>query len=396
MFERDIMMSEPQGTTDAKPAWLNDFVTRTCGQVPYFNSYAWPADHFEDLPTTSRANLSTDITRFVPDSVSLERMMIFSTSGTTGHPLIVPSHPVVAGRYLAFHLRALKRAGVELTHGAGQVGVILLGFQRNCFTYISVNPSRGESGLAKINLHPSDWRHPDDRAAYLNAMAPEIYSGDPLSFAELLTLPITAKPRALLSVSMHLSEGLRQQLQDRFSCPVLDIYSLNEAGPVAVYDSQLDGYVLLQSMLYVEVLDDKGVPVKNAERGEITLTGGFNFCLPLLRYRTGDHARLDVNDNTVILRDLVGRRPVRYRLPSGAWINNIDITHALTELAIPRFGLHQHTDGQFTLKLTSRAMQHAKRAQTILQSLLGIPRVNIEEIKVNDKIIQYTSDLDGD
>jgi phenylacetate-coenzyme A ligase PaaK-like adenylate-forming protein len=28
------------------------------------------------------------------------------------------------------------------------------------------------------------------------------------------------------------------------------------------------------------------------ERGEVTPTGGFNFCLPLLRYRTGDYPRL--------------------------------------------------------------------------------------------------------
>ena len=34
-------------------------------------------------------------------------------------------------------------------------------------------------------------------------------------------------------------------------------------------------------------------PVPAGERGEITLTGGFNFCLPLLRYRTGDFASLD-------------------------------------------------------------------------------------------------------
>lgn len=44
-----------------------------------------------------------------------------------------------------------------------------------------------EAGLAKINLHPDDWRDPDDRARYLDALAPEIVAGDPISFAALLT-----------------------------------------------------------------------------------------------------------------------------------------------------------------------------------------------------------------
>jgi fatty-acyl-CoA synthase len=57
---------------------------------------------------------------------------------------------------------------------------------------------------------------------------------------------------------------------------VLDLYSMNEAGPVAVADPQAGGHVLLQHTLYVEILDEAGQPVPTGTRGEITLTGGFN------------------------------------------------------------------------------------------------------------------------
>ena len=137
---------------------------------------------------------------------------------------------------------------------------MLLGHQRRCFTYVSVTPTMGESGLAKLNLHVDDWRHPDDRARYLDAMAPELIAGDPISFAELLTLPMTHRPAALMSVSMMLLPGMRARLEQRFDCPVLDIYSLNEVGPVAVYDDAAGGHVLLQHRLYVEILDGEGKP----------------------------------------------------------------------------------------------------------------------------------------
>src|SRR5207253_11178665 len=130
-------------------------------------------------------------------------------------------------------------------------------------------------------LHLAAWRHPDDRAKYLDALAPEVITGDPLSFAELATLPLRWRPRALLSTSMALRPALRRTLEERFGCPVLDLYSLNEAGPVAVFDDRAGGHVLLQPRMYVEILDRAGRPVPPGERGEVTLTGGFNPCLPL-------------------------------------------------------------------------------------------------------------------
>ena len=111
---------------------------------------------------------------------------------------------VVAANYLTFQKRALRRFGIELRNGRGKVGVVLIGNQRKCFTYVSVTPSMDESGLAKINLHPADWRDPDDRAKYLDALNPELITGDPLSFAALAKLPVRTQPRALISTSMML------------------------------------------------------------------------------------------------------------------------------------------------------------------------------------------------
>ncbi len=37
---------------------------------------------------------------------------------------------------------------------------------------------------------------------------------------------------------MALLPGLRRRLEERFACPVADLYSMNEAGPVAVFDPE--------------------------------------------------------------------------------------------------------------------------------------------------------------
>lgn len=393
-YEREIAGASVGWRPGAVPDWIPSFVAEVFARVPHYRALGSAPRLLEDVAPVSRADLAADIAQFVPDTVALDRMIHFRTTGTTGHPLILPSHPVVAARYAAYHRRALRRVGIEPRHGRGQVGVVLLGYQRQCFTYVSVSPTMGESGLAKLNLHLNDWRHPDDRARYLDALAPEIVAGDPISFAQYLKLPLTRAPRALISVSMTLLPGLREQLERRFGCPVLDIYSLNEVGPVGVFDAALGGHLLLQPRLYVEILNREGRPVPPGEVGEITVTGGFNFCLPLLRYRTGDVAALQFSEQGPVLTGLSGRRPVRY-LARGAWINNIDVTHALLQFPLSHFNVHQRADASVVLRLALDAMTYADAARAALAPLFGTQGLTVEVLQADGKTLQYTSDLEG-
>ena len=389
-FEAEVQAAQitPLG---CKPGWLESFVERAWSQVPAYRRRGQRPEHFEDIPTISRADLGCDCPSFVPDDIPLERLINFRTSGTTGHPLLLPSFPTVAASYLAFHKRALRRFGIELRHGRGQVGVILIGFQRKCFTYVSVTPTMDESGLAKINLHPDDWRDPGDRGRYLEDMEAEVIAGDPISFAELMDVAPRIRPRALLSTSMALLPGMRKRLEERFQCAVVDLYSMNEAGPIAAFDPAVNGHVLLQHCMHVEILAD-GKPVGPGERGEITITGGFNACLPLLRYGTGDYASLAQTPmGEPMLISLQGRPPTRFRAASGQWLNNIEVTHALQEFALSQFALHQRADGVLEFR---SAGGNEGQLLTRLESLFGAGMARVETRALfDDKVVQYTTDL---
>lgn len=390
-------IEQPAAGTRQAPDWCRAFLDHCLNRVPFYRRYPKVAD-WQALPTTSRADLARDISAFVPDNLSLERMICYTTSGTTGHFIYIPSHPDVAARYRAFHQKALHWAGIDIAKGDGSdMGVLLAGYQQRCFTYVSVIPGMEESGLAKLNFHPDDWRHPDDRARYLDAMRPRLITGDPLSLYELSRIPFEHTPAAILSTSMTLLSGQRESLQQRFKCPVLDLFSLNEAGPVAVRLPGESGFRFLQSRLRVELLDESGLPVAAGERGEITLSGGFNDYLPLLRYRTGDFARLhDEADGTTTLVDLEGREPVRFRTRQGIWLNNVDITHALASFALAQFILHQNRNGALRLRIHGDC--HVKPAlRERLLALFGADQtLTIEDsCSFDDKVIQYQSELPG-
>ncbi len=150
---------------------------------------------------------------------------------------------------------------------------------------------------------------------------------------------------------------------------------------------------LLQPRLFVELLDRDGRPVAPGERGEITLTGGINPWLPLLRYRTGYTALMAVRGREPVLVGLEGRAPVRFRAADGSWLNNIEVTHALGRFALAQWTLHQHADGRLELR-TSGGDAAALRAA--LADLFGAAAIEVDAgASFDGKVRQYTSDLAG-
>lgn len=410
-LERARKFAEELQTTPAwnhgeVPPWLVEFVARCYREVPIYRRRGPPpralsggaaaVEGFFDLPTIDRADLNREPWSFVPDSQPLDNLIIYNTSGATGHPLAILTHPDTLALYVPLLEAALAARGVALDAGPDRVAIALVCFQKKTYTYAAISAVLDQAGFVKMNLSPDEWRDPADRAKFLDDLNPGVYTGDPISFVELANLPLATRPGALLSTAMALADGTRRQIESRFDCPVIDVYSMNESGPIAValpHSRTPAPMRLLQPRLYVEILNPDGTSCPPGARGEITLSGGFNPFLPLLRYRTGDHAALEFHDGRPLLAGLEGRPPVVFRAADDRPINNLDVSNALRPFAIAQFQLHQFADGSLRLRLRGAAADEG----AILAALLSLfgrgQRLAIEELAANDKVVQYTSDL---
>ena len=397
-FEAELSAA-PRGWRHGEiPPWLEAFAARCFRDVPFYRRYGAQPASFFDIPTSQRADLSAEPWAFVPDDLPLDDLIVYNTSGTTGHPLDILSHPESASKYLPLLQAALDLHGLRLDGGSDpatgrpRVSIVLACFQRRTYTYASLSSYLGGAGFAKVNLNPDDWREPDDRQRFLDDCQPEIYTGDPLSFAELARLPLAHRPKALISTAMQLLPALRRSLEVRFGCPVINLYAMNEAGPIAALTPA--GYLPLQHRLYIEILDPSGAPCPPGARGEVVLSGGFNPFIALLRYRTGDWASLHFNGSQPLLRDLEGRPPVVFSAANGQAINNIDVTGRLKPFALPRFSLHQAANGALTLSIPPAADATALRAAML--DLFGQDQelriVELSHDAPEGKVIQYTRD----
>jgi len=327
------------------PVWLADHVAFCQSTVPFYRRRAKPGDAFQEIPTCNRSDLAPKVWDFVPDVAPLEHVIVFSSSGTTGHPTRTPHHPASAASGIPLLEHALRtRLGLELLRGPDHVAITNVAAYPSAFTTAIVIAYLQEAGCVRVNLDPSAWRNPADRESFLNQWKAPIWLGDPIAFGAMQQLSLDHRPKAILSSIMHMTEGFQRKLESDFGCPVLDLYAMTEAGIIAVRTEH--GHQILPHDLHVEVLAPDGAPCPLGVRGEITLTGGRNPFLPLLRYRTSDFAALQIIDGQRILVGLEGRAPIEYPTKDGKIIHSMQVTRIMRQFPVFHYQLQPPTPSE--------------------------------------------------
>ena len=317
------------------------------------------------IPTLDREDIGVRIETLTPLDADLDRLIVFDTSGTTGHALAVPTHPATLGKVLAMIEFVLQRYGANPVgeFGPDTTACLNVGVQANAVVFPNVLSLWNQAGFAKLNLNPGSWRARTDPQGFFDDMAAPLITGDPAAFSEMARQGIRARPRAMLTTALTLCAALKKKLMAEYRCPVIDWYSVTESGPVG-YACRCDsGFHVLPHDIFVEVVDEQGHPVAEGQTGEIAVTGGRNPYLPLLRYRTGDRGAMDFSpcpcgDPMHRIVNLEGREPVLFFADDGSAVNPVDIGRLLRNFLMRQHRFVQKEDR--SCDLTIRPVQQGR------------------------------------
>lgn len=118
------------------------------------------------------------------------------------------------------------------------------------------------------------------------------------SVSTLLSLParVDFTPLKVAIVPVADADALRKMLESRFGCAVFAAYGRPETGGFASLGHECrahDGIHLWEDQYLIEIVDPRtGAILPDGERGEVVVTTLAREAMPLLRYRTGDFARI--------------------------------------------------------------------------------------------------------
>ena len=391
-FERALLATPVTWERSAIPRWVLAYAEARLKDVPLFRKRGGSVDRFTEIPTMDRSDIAREPWSLVPDGAPLEDLIVYYTSGTTGKPMDVLSHPITAAKRLPIYRKALARFGASLEGGSARVAIAFIAAQQMTLTYPTLSTYLGGAAVVKVNLNPADWRKPEDRVTFLDDCDPEIYTGDPLSLLALSELPLKTRPKALISSAMTMLPSIRERIEKRFGAPVVDIYSTCESGPIGL--AVEDGFEVLPHDLYVEIIRPDGSQCEAGERGEVTLTGGRNPYLPMLRFRTGDFAAMSFAGATPTIVGLEGRAPVQFRMTDGRLINNMDVTIALRPFPLAKFSVLQKRDGSLEVGIAGARFPF-ETLERALRVMFGEEQViRISELPEGiDKVVPYRSEM---
>lgn len=334
------------------PLWLLEWVQRTQKHSRLFQRHIPAGADLERewsyLPTMQRRDIVDQLDLMVPVDVDLERLIVYDTSGVTGHAIHVPHHPRTIAVNHALMEFVLEQYNISLDFSARTVACLNVGAQLNTVVFATVFSVWNQAGFVKVNLHPRVWSKEAARK-FFKDLAPLFLTGDPLGFSEMLAWEIDVRPRAMLSTAVTLIPSLKEELERRYRCPVIDSYAATETGPIAYGSPDQRGLSILPPDVYVEIVDDSGFPMPEGELGEICVSGGRNPYLPLLRYRTGDFARLRWNDTPdddpmPRLFDLQAREAVVFYADDGTIVSPVDVGRIIRQWAFVQHEFIQHRD----------------------------------------------------
>ena len=107
-------------------------------------------------------------------------------------------------------------------------------------------------------------------------------------------------------------------LEKGFGVKVVNEYGAAELDLIALEDKDGD-WVINEETLFVEIVDDTGIPVEPGIEGRVIVTALYNKAMPFIRYELGDRAILShkVKNGRRILEKVSGRINDVIKLPSG-------------------------------------------------------------------------------
>ena len=226
-------------------------------------------------------------------SVSEDKIVrIHSSSGTTGAPVVVPYTQKDVDDWATMFARCYELAGItktdriQITPGYG-LWTAGIGFQAGC----------EKLGAMAIPMGPGNTEKQLQMMQDLGSTVICATSSYALLLAEQVEsrgIGKNIKLKKGVIGSERWGEKMRRRIQDILGIELYDIYGLTECyGPGIGLNctAQSEGMNIFDDFVYVEILDpETGIPVKDGEIGEITLTTLVKEGAPLIRFRTHDLA----------------------------------------------------------------------------------------------------------
>jgi phenylacetate-CoA ligase len=212
------------------------------------------------------------------------------SSGATGMPVRVLKTSLTE---LIWQGTVLREHFWHRRHFDGKVAVIRYGVQAGMApnwgaATIGVTAT-GSAALLPITTEVAA------QMRWLQEQEPEYLLTYPSNAGELARLALArgtrfSRLREVMTLGEVVTEELRALCREAWNVPVVDAYSAQEVGYMALQCPEQEHYHVQSEAVMLEVVNHRGKPCDPGQIGLVVATPLHNFAMPLVRYVVGDYA----------------------------------------------------------------------------------------------------------
>ena len=272
------------------------------------------------LPLLRRQEVQTAGAALHSDGVPPAHGAILSntTSGSTGVPVTVLGTELDARFFKALDLRILLRHGFDFTRKLAMI---------RWFEPSRARYPNGAVGDAWGD--PATFPLPTGPAVYLNILTtdverqaewlarhdPDYLDTNPTNLSALveacLRRSLALRVSKIITTGEVLHAEVRKAVREAWGVEIVDVYSAQEVGHIAVQCPESGQYHIQAEHVLVEILNERAEICSPGEIGRVVVTPLRNFAMPLFRYDIGDYAEMGepcpCGRGLPVLRRILGR-----------------------------------------------------------------------------------------
>ena len=344
-----------------------------------------PEALLKQLPLIGKADIKTDIERYISTTVHARERLKTFTGGSTANPMLFYLHKDVS--------RPKEYAFMDDFHarvGLSERDIVLALRGR---TVPTANKPGGRlwmyEPIKRQLILSSDHLEADYMPQYIQALRewrPTYIQAFPSALyplarwlAEHPAPDITQRVRGILLYSENVYGFQMKLLQDVFACPVLKHFGQSERVLMAATMPDDDRYFFWPQYGHFELVDQIGNSITQpGVVGEIVGTGFDNQAMPFIRYRTGDMAMLSDRPGHPLLPGYPAAETIEGRLQEFLVCRDHRLVSITTmgaahfdELAlVDAIQYEQSEPGHFILNVVSRRPLDEKARRNIAHAVV--------------------------
>ncbi len=324
--------------------------------TPFYKQFA-NYTTLEDFPVINKNIIRDHYDDFRSSIFRDQKNYAVYTSGSTGTPFRIFHDKNKRDRHSADVTYFNRKAGFEIGHKSYYI--------RHWDQYNTSNPWM--VWRKNVHMHPVSRLSHDDLQHLFDTMSKDTTPKGILCYASVLdemkifldssdTAPSIDRINSIIAISETLKEGTKKGIEKHLGVPVVSRYANVENGILAQQFLTGNEFHINWASYFVEVLDmDTDEPAAPGERGRIVITDLYNYCMPMIRYDTGDlgqmgHCTKNGKKYPVLAR-VEGRKLDMIFDTDGQMMSPYVVYHILKYPHIKQYQFIQENKKKYTIKL---------------------------------------------